>query len=403
MKDSVYSDIFRLLKVFIFSCNPSDLDTVCAWSDIFTEMYSQGIFSLPNDVFDSLPIDSKLSEKWSRAIINSYFHYQRLLNLQQEVTECLNQNGIMWAVLKGFSAAIYYPNPILRSIGDIDILVTKDQFDKALDILLNHGFSHVHSEKDNDKSRHYHLAKNGLTLELHRYYTLNLSREENIELNNIISRGLSHTEQHSIDCVSFNTLPAFENGLVILEHIAHHIESGVGLRHILDFLVYAETQFADPDLKDRFVTFLESSELRILAYTILSIGEKYLGIKNSPDIPPDIHDSLCEAFLESIFSQGDLGRKAGSHEDFNTVKVLNRSRGGIAGWWHYLKISGEYNWVSLKKHPWLKPFARFYQIGRYIRQGLKRENAIQAFFYNYKISKKQKKLLNALGLSDHKC
>jgi hypothetical protein len=57
-----------------------------------------------------------------------------------ETVDCLDANGIEVRVLKGASFAhTAYPDPALRTYGDVDVLVRSDQFDAALDALLERG------------------------------------------------------------------------------------------------------------------------------------------------------------------------------------------------------------------------------------------------------------------------
>ena len=56
------------------------------------------------------------------------FEHVRICNIMKNA-------GIPCTILKGFASALYYPYPLMRSMGDVDFLVDTDNFEEASKIL----------------------------------------------------------------------------------------------------------------------------------------------------------------------------------------------------------------------------------------------------------------------------
>ena len=98
----------------------------------------------------------------------------RVCHEQQTVVAALE--GLPFAVLKGLAAAIYYPVPLRRTMGDIDVITTPAAFAPACDALLAAGFTARDPLDGNE--RHVHFRRNGVTVELHRRFAACNTREQ---------------------------------------------------------------------------------------------------------------------------------------------------------------------------------------------------------------------------------
>ena len=56
------------------------------------------------------------------------------------ICDIMKNAGIPCSILKGFASALYYPDPLMRSMGDVDFLIDTDDFEKASDALKNNGY-----------------------------------------------------------------------------------------------------------------------------------------------------------------------------------------------------------------------------------------------------------------------
>lgn len=306
---------------------------------------------------------------------------------QQQLWTVLD--GIPYLILKGSCASIYYPQPIKRALGDIDILVAPEHFESAKEKLELSGYS-----KTDADDRHIHYRRRDVALELHRRFaTLNSAKQEKL-LDDWL-----YSVKPVIGQVGKYSFPMPEdelNGLVLLTHINQHLEEGLGLRQILDWALYVRHSLPDA----RWLSFKEKTDvldLTILARTITKFGQTYLKLNQDITWCLDADDKTVKKLLDYIIECGNFGRK----DIANNTMIMVMSHGrGVRGFFKNLQNRGLQNWESVQKYPWLKPFAWIYQLFRYIIKGV-RKGGIKGLRDNISASNKRNLLLDELGLSGY--
>ena len=110
-----------------------------------------------------LRCSTKVPELWKKHSIYVVANYYNNLSVQNKVLKILNENNIRCAVLKGITVSKCYPEPLYRPLGDIDILVDIENYDKAINILT--GTTQRDSEQLKHKF-HYHFLYEGVSIEI---------------------------------------------------------------------------------------------------------------------------------------------------------------------------------------------------------------------------------------------
>ena len=207
---------------------PEDTD----WNAVLKEAEDQAVLGI---VIGVAP-ESQQTE-WKGRVSQITAHFVRILHSQKQLYRLLKDNGIPMVVLKGTAAAIYYPNPAQRTMGDIDYLVPLTHFDKAKELLLAHGYSVV----DNPRyERHIHVQKDGISFEQHRRFS-----SEGVEVERFVTEGLLQGVEEKIYESEFPMLSKLANGLVLLGHMVQHLKSGLGLRQVIDWMMYVSSELDD--------------------------------------------------------------------------------------------------------------------------------------------------------------
>ncbi len=310
----------------------------------------------------------------------------RIISTQDDLLGVLD--GIPLVVLKGTAAAVYYPEPLTRTLGDIDLIVDPSSFQAAYQRMVEHGF--VTADPVDDDDRHVHFSKDGIFIELHRHFAiLQTYAQEQLLDQWILKAGLVQGE---IDGSFFPMLPDELNGLTLLAHISQHLEEGLGLRHLIDWVMYVKHALPD----EQWPAFREKTDqlgLTKLAKAVARLGQKYLGL--SPDIRwcQDIPDALVEDLLEYAFECGNFGSKDAAN---NTVTMVMSHGRGFFGFFRNLQDRGKANWKLLKKASWLAPLAWAYQLVRYVQLGLK-SSSLRDLLKDADASKRRNKLMDELG------
>lgn len=288
----------------------------------------------------------------------SFFQY---MYCQDELVGLFKKADIPMAVIKGSAAAVYYPEPYRRSMGDYDFIVPKDCFADAWELLERHGYV-TKTARSDEVQRDVPFFKHGREYELHYNFS-----DFNIDISKYVDEGLRSIETGRIDDYEFPMLPPLANGLVLLTHISHHLHLGLGLRQIIDWMMYVDRVLNDEFWYSTFQPACNQLGLTTLAITATALCQNYLGLSHREwCVEADI--SLVDELLEAVLSSGNFGRKHGNGNNVETVTAAMKSRGVF----YYLQLAGECNWKLYHRHHFLKPFCWFYQIFRYIRQGIGR-------------------------------
>ena len=99
----------------------------------------------------------------------SKLRYMRSEVAVQTISKCLNANKVKFIFLKGPEIRGRYPNPHLRISNDLDIFVSKDQFEVAREVLIKELNAKYHNETEHDES--FIIESLMIHIELH--HTLN--------------------------------------------------------------------------------------------------------------------------------------------------------------------------------------------------------------------------------------
>ncbi|MCR5835243.1 MAG: nucleotidyltransferase family protein [Lachnospiraceae bacterium] len=361
------------------------------WNEIKSELAVQTIIGLPVDVVLKLDIADKEKEEYFYYVARKVKKVYNILNAQKELCEVLKD--IPFVIIKGGAASMYYPKPEYRQMGDIDVIVAPEFWDRAVSLLNEHGY-----KQGDDNGRHVHFkTKYGFEIELHRFFVSERNNVNHVIFNQMIQDAVARRENGQVCGYNFPVLPKLENGLVLLGHIRQHLDAGLGLRQILDWMMYVKANLDDDYWNTEFAKTAEAVHLKTLAQTVTLLCKEYLGLDGVAWCDGADRE-LVDELLEYILRKGNFGRK--QVEGANaTVTVMHYFRNPVSAF-KYLHAGGMIHWEAAKKHKFLRPFAWIYQIGHLLRKGLARKKGINTFVGEMKQSKNEVDFLRRLGIMD---
>ena len=342
--------------------------------DTYEEMKRQAIVALPGTVLSLLNLSPELSKKWKQSIIQQIMYYTHYCNEQS----CLPIE-VPYVILKGTSAAQYYPHSEYRTMGDIDIMTRREDYNVAYQQLQNNGYRVIKTLE-----REVSFEKNGIVIELHRYFASLNNPEQAQFLDELIINNI--TTSHF--------LPDRVNGLVLLEHISQHLENGLGLRQIIDWMMCVDKCLSDKEWES-FCPLVTQIGLEKLAIIVTHMCEMYLGLPERK-WSQGVDEGTCKKLLDYILSCGDFGSKRISDSDISENVFAYASSPKTA--FSLLQKQGLANWNRAKENKLLKPFAWIYQLFRYAFRGLRREQAVSKVIMEYKSAKERNAMFDALGV-----
>lgn len=337
---------------------PADTD----WGAVIKEAKSQTVMGLVSTV---IPVHDESSDQGKA-------YYMQLMHEQDNLLRLLDDNSIPCVILKGCAAAVYYPKPYLRSMGDVDFLVPQDYFDNAMTIMESNGYVCTHGKNESGKlkdgARHVAYIKNGIEFELHHHFS-----SKGFNIDNILENAMNKREYRELNGFRFPVLPDVENGLVLLGHIHQHLMyDSLGLRQIIDWEMYYNAVINDERWNSEFAPIADEVGLLKLAVNITIMCEKYLNLPKTNLKNQNEDYAIADELLEDLMKNGNFGSKqqpstSNSGEGIrSTICYIKR-----IGLFRYFQSTGLSEWRLCKKHPVLKPVAFIYGVIRFLVKGVK--------------------------------
>lgn len=361
--------LLELIKTAIWEQGIVDVD-----EDEYIESKRHAIAALPANILSTLKMSDDLRENWQKDVLQHLSYYAKYKYAQNRLPI-----SVPYVILKGTSAAQYYPHPEYRTMGDIDIMTGREDFDSAYRNLEENGFKVTKALE-----REVKFVKNGIEIEVHRYFA---------SLNN--PAACKYLDDLIIENINpSHILPDLINGLVLLEHISQHLEHGLGLRQIIDWMMFVDKCLPD-DKWPEFRPMAKAIGLEQLAITTTRMCELYLGLPERLWCA-NADEVLCKELMELILSSGNFGNKWTSDEAV-AITVFTYINGPVATV-KWLQESGLKNWKAAHVFPVLRPFAWIYQGIRYAIRGIRQEGSISKLREEYEDSMKRTELFRALGV-----
>lgn len=388
-----YNGVFSALRTALWGENQYPLNLPEEKSEICKELRSQTVAVLTADVLGARGVlNEELRREWVVHASRNMMFWNHVMQEQKDLEKLLSQANIPFVVLKGAAAACYYSKPEYRTMGDVDIIVRPEDFERAFRAMECAGYRFTEYEND----RHANFDKNGVLFELHRYFAMFDDKKACDALDNLIFEDILHAEEQKIGEFTFPMLPRLSNGLVLLAHIDQHMRVGLGLRQIIDWMLFVDQNLDDTWWKEEFGLWAKRLNLEKEAKVITRMCQIFLGLRED-EITwcSKVDDRLCHDVMLRIMDGGNFGKKW-DKEQYG-VSVISRLA-TVKSVPHYLQARGCANWKALERYPWLRPFAWLYQLCRYIKLGLQREHPFRQLVQDIKQGKKQADILERIEL-----
>ena len=421
--NNLHKTIFNLINLSLHQTSgaefklPENID----WDQVFEELSDQSILGIPLEyMVENVDAPDELKQEWTVMVYSQVAQWTKIMEAQEKLIKLLNENDIELAIIKGCAAAMNYPKPDYRSMGDVDFFVRAKDFDKTYELLRENGYdfatdaSKGQMHLEDEKYHHVELKKNGVTFELHRRMSDTVQgKETDAKIEALIQEGMDHIQTGQVGEYEF---PMFEeklNGLIILRHIIQHLseDKGVGLRHVIDWMQFVEKHVDDRTWQESYAKYLDAANLKDAAIVFARMGQMYLGLDKSiawckgttpattlreaAEQEQNEIAKLATAWMEQILASGNFGAKQTAADEGAGVLYRNKNVFTMIG---SLQRLGLTHWEAARKHKALRPLAWAYQAGRYARKGLGRKNPIKSLKSDMDKSNYKKELLKGLKI-----
>ena len=183
--------------------------------------------------------DTKVSKEWALQFAGQTLQLEQRNKAMNafvaSLIEQLRKEDIYAILVKGQGIAQCYERPLWRACGDVDLFLSEDNYNKALQILSLLATS---IEEENTYYRHLAMTIDGWSVELHGTLRSGLWKRLDKEIDQVQNDVFSGGRVRSwMDGQTQVFLPAADEDVVfVFSHILQHFyKEGIGLRQICDW------------------------------------------------------------------------------------------------------------------------------------------------------------------------
>lgn len=294
--------LLSLLGRNLFSVS-GEIDSEVDWKAVAKEAKAQTVFSVAFNNYKNLPIGEELKEKIRSLLLKYAISNAACFRDHTYLHNLMQKNGIKYCAVKGAASAAFYPDPIQRSMGDVDFYVHPDDINRALEVFRAEGFE----IDSNNHPCHIVMRKGKSHFEMH--FKPVAYREGWV--GDVIEEYWGDIREtarlYESDLSVFYGPSVFHHGFILLTHLQHHLlHEGVGLRHFCDWALFANS-LSNEEFNNLFESRLKRIGLLRLAQ-LLSLGAvKYMGMEYKEWMGEDF--DTADEILEDIIVGGNFGKK----------------------------------------------------------------------------------------------
>lgn len=304
-------------------------------------VFFDGVQHLYQTYEDVLP-----KEDWAREIKGRLFgitmqleqRNRKQVAVMNKVGSFLKRHGCQMMVMKGQACATMYPNPLHRSIGDIDCYLYND-YEKGNELIRQTGV-HV----DDSWYKHSEFCIEGETFENHQYFVTTRGGERYKRLNAKLKKEASSNlplkgEANQLNSKS-NPLgedlggnvhypPVMFNALFLTYHACiHFVSEGLRLKQVLDWVMFVKMHQKDINWTE-FHKMCEDFKLNRFLTVMNAIAVNVFGIEQQSE-EMKCNNPFTDKVMNSILFDDDY--------------IFNTSEGKWYQRFHIISNMIKYRW-----------------------------------------------------------
>lgn len=265
----------------------------------------------------------EISDEWKKYITVSAFRNQKNLQVQSMILASLKEADIPCAIIKGSTVSVNYPEPMLRTLGDIDVLVSVDNYDRAVDILCGDKYEDESSE---GHQFHYKYTIQGVAVEIHKSVTEYTNDEYGEKIKTFMDNALNKVVEKQIDEFIFPSLTNEYQAATLLLHTQRHFfENRLPIRMLCDWAMFVQSVGAEE--WDAIVyPFISKMGLDSICDALTATCNAYLGINCADKVKKEISDKTTNILIEEFLNCGVIKDEDSWSESMASSYSQNRSK-----------------------------------------------------------------------------
>ncbi len=283
-----------------------------SWAKVLSAAQKHTVLSLLYDVFEE---ESRPDQCWQEYVApisrKTVYQSYRLLFLTRYVAGLLEKHQVPAVVLKGVTAAVFYPVPELRKSGDVDIMIPSSANKKLIRRIMEDAGFRV---SDTQHANHHlvWISPDGIDVELHVMVAEPFAYEKiNGYLRQKEQEFLKNTHRQEIMGVSLPMLDLPYQAFQLLLHMLQHfLYAGFGLKLLCDWAVLWNQPWTKEE-KELFAGLARESGVERFAELITASCVEFLGMS-----PQNVsfmlkEDSMAAEFMKEVMEAEEFGKGSG--------------------------------------------------------------------------------------------
>lgn len=223
-------------------------------------------------------------------------YYQRT-EVANYIGELFTKNQVDYFYVKGQGISSLYPEPYLRTMGDIDIVIHEKDMTIAMEVLRDAGF--IPDEYNEISNTEKIFTKDGILVEVHHallYGSKDTDETVNDDILNYFDNCWEYISNHNLD-VSYHFL-------YVLVHLRKHLmNKGIGIRPFIDLAILSNRKLD----WDYLIDSLKELQLLEFAQIVSGLIFRWWGIR-SPLTIAITNDFYLDA-TDEILNAGVYGKE----------------------------------------------------------------------------------------------
>lgn len=338
--------ILRLIASALWNVTMDDLVlSADEWVKLYELSVVHGVspfvFSGASAYKKAMPAD--LMNKWRSSVIATVVNNDRMLNAQDKLLGLLAAHDIPCAIIKGSSLSVNYPQPEMRPLGDIDLLIRPEDAERTEKLLTENGYQPDHT----GHPFHLDFFGKGAVVEMHWAVTSFPEMPGAQVARQVMSDALNDVDTARVEGHSFSVLRPAYQALTLLLHMERHmISSGIGLRQLCDWMMFIAAMGAEK-FRTEVMPELEKCGVLQFAEVLTAACVRYLGMPQDR-VPwcAQVQPVLSDAMLEEILRGGNMGKA----DENNGASAMFVDRQGYAQKQNVLQVTLRQLTTLAKKH-----------------------------------------------------
>lgn len=317
-----YTCFLDLLSASIWN-RPLEIDNFgqidkSGWKEIAAMAHRQSVSALIADKALSLPAEclppGDMTLRFISVIEQTKHMNRKMISLLKELQEEYIQADFPFLLLKGLANSVNYPKPLLRSPGDIDLLLyRKGDYERAKEWLIQKSV-----EIEPAGTVHYKYKRNSIYVENHSNTTYFSNKRYNKLFIRVEDSILTKSEFSTVNIdseLTISVLPVTFNAFFLFQHLfTHFVNLGVGFRQVCDWVLFLHKHQAEID-REKFNLLATQFALLYPMQLFARIAVNYLEAPEHifpfPMIQENQHSEkvMCDILEGGNFGFHRLGKK----------------------------------------------------------------------------------------------